>query len=438
MAYPTLPPTLTALAGALATPGDTELAAVWPAVDRQTRNWLYDFLTTYFDPTTNQLKPAAIGGGTVPTGSVSGSNPQTGAQLQILQGSIQTLDLAPAIVTTAKIANLAITTALIANGAVGTAQLADGCVTSAKLAAASIPGTAIVPSSIPAAAYGANSVGTAALVDASITNSKVAVRAVDGSQLPALSAGQILVGGGTVGGQANSPVAATLSGAATIDANGVLTLVGGLIGTILSYARVCEVGKPGITCGKSNSATTFGGELTSSTGYLATYTPWNGRGLGQGASTEANVAWSKVLDPANILTVNDTILKTYLTIGSTNYATYQHPIYVNQQCTLLILASVPGYEVGTHRMRLVTMADPTQPQNFQQYWGTSETSGSSSAVQTRSQIAVLVQFAGPAGSALPYFYIDWFANATDAAGMGLESGLGGNEYYGDISVIRLA
>lgn len=439
MAYPLLPGTLAALSGSLATPADSELASAWPAVDRQTRNWIYDFLTTYFDPTTNQLKPSAIGGGTVPGGSVSGTNPQSGNQGQVVQGSIQFQDLATGCVTTSKIANAAITQAQLAAGCVGTAQLQDSSVTATKLAPASIPGSAITPNSLTSVVFGSQCVTNAALGLGVVQNPNIGSRAVDGSMLPACAPGQILVGGGTINSTPNSLIPATLSGAISIDATGKATfnVAGG--STVLSFARVAEVGTPGTACGKSNSGTAFNGHLTSSTGYNSTGTPWNGRGLGQGAGGEANTAWQIVNDPSKLLTVNDTILNTPVIVAGTSYMTYQHPIYVNQQCTLLITASIPGYEQATHRMRLVTLADPSQPQNFQQYWGTSEASKASSAVQTRSSLSVLVTFAGPAnGLNLPYFYIDWFAGTADAAGLGIASGLGGNEYYGDVTVIRLA
>ena len=444
MSYSILPPTLTALSGALATPADTELASAWPAVDRQTRNWLYDFLTTYFDPTTNTIKPAAIGGGTIPNGSVSGTNPQSGSQQQIVQGSIQAADIASGTITAAKIANAAITQQQMAANSIGTDQLKDGSVTSSKISSGFINGSSITPGTLTSALFAPGAVTSAAIAAAAVQNQHIATRAVDGSMLPQCSPGQILVGGGLVNSQGNSLTPQTLSGAITVDANGVTTLQSTLISSVLSFAYVVELGNPAQGCGKANSATAFSGGNTSSTGYNATGTPWNGRGLGQGAGAEANVAWVDVIDPANLLTVNDTVITTTQSVGGTNYNTYQKPIYVNQKSILLITLSIPGHNCGSHRLRMVTMADPTQPQNLQQYWGTTEVSSGASGsgvtsndTMTRSYLTCLVSFAAPAGSALPYFYVDWYCQTGGANAMGLASSLGGSEYYGTISVVRL-
>jgi hypothetical protein len=446
MAYSTLPPTLTALNSVLATPADTELASVWPAVDRQTRNWIYDFITNYFDPVTGLLKSSAIGNGTVPLGSVSGTNPQTGGQQQLVQGSVQSADLATGAVTTSKVANLAIGAAQLAVGAVGTSQLADGSVTSSKFAAASIPGSALQPGTLTSALYAANSIPQQALQAAAVANSNIAQRAVDGSQLPACSPGQLLVGGQTINGQPNCVGPLTIGGAISIDATGNVTLQSTIASTILSFARVAELGAPGASAGPSNDSHAYAGGNTGTQGYVATYTPWQGRGLGQSnGGSYGSVSWTKITDASNLLTVSDTVLTTPITVGATVYNTFQRPIYVNQKCVLLLTIKVPGHNCGSHRLRLVTLSDPTQPQNFQQYWGSSEVCipASGSGVtggdyMTSSVLNVLVQFAGPAGSALPYFYVDWFAQTANSTGMGLATGLGGNEYYGDVTAIRLA
>jgi hypothetical protein len=151
------------------------------------------------------------------------------------------------------------------------------------------------------------------------------------------------------------------------------------------------------------------------------------------------------LDPANLLTISDTVLTTGIVVGSNTYNTFQRPIYVNQQCVLMVICKIPGHNCGSHRLRLVALQDPTQPQNFQQYWGTSEvcTPASGSGVtggdyMTSSFLTTLIAFKAPAGASLPYFYIDWFAQTASSTGMGLATGLGGNEYYGDITVVRLA
>lgn len=443
MSYPILPTTLSALNSVLATPADNEVASAWPAVDRQTRAWVYGFLAQFFDTTTNQLKPAAIGGGTVPTGSVYGTNPVGSAQRQIVQGSIQGVDIATNAIATGNIALQAVTGPLLGLQSVDTAQLKDGAVTLAKLAGGLLNGATLAVGSVGTAQLAAGSVTTTILAAAAVTNPAIAPRAVDGSQLPQANVGQILVGGNTVNGQVSSLAPQTLSGAITIDAAGVTTLATSLVSALLSSARVVEFAPPGTACGPSNSTTAFGSGITSAQGFSAA-TPWNGRGLGQGATTAlTSVAWVKDYDPANLLTIDGAVTTTTIAVGATNYDTYQRRIYVNQECILMIKVSIPGYKVGTHRCRLIAYPDANSPATFKTFWGTSANSGTGDTTQTTSDLLAICTFSAPAGSVLPYFYVDWFAGAAvalsgSASGMGTAAGLGGNEFYGDITVIRLA
>ena len=67
-------------------------------------------------------------------------------------------------------------------------------------------------------------VGTLSLTDGSVTNAKVAASAgVQFDKLESLSTGQVMVG------NAGTPTAVTLSGDATVDENGSLTIAAGAI-----------------------------------------------------------------------------------------------------------------------------------------------------------------------------------------------------------------
>ena len=93
--YPILAPTLAALQGVKDLPQGTEDPAKLDDVDRQTRNWIYDFLSIYIDTNTGKIKSSAFGIGTsFPAGVIRGTNPVDSSQREIAQGTVGTLDLA--------------------------------------------------------------------------------------------------------------------------------------------------------------------------------------------------------------------------------------------------------------------------------------------------------------------------------------------------------
>src|SRR5574342_1377922 len=134
--YPILSPTLSALQQTKDNPAGTEDASKLDDCLRQTRNWMYDFLTLYIDSSTGKLRKEAFAGtAPVPAGSIRGTNATSGAQQEISQGSVRTQDLADASITTPKLGVGAVTNSAIADGTIQGGKLADGSITSGKIAA---------------------------------------------------------------------------------------------------------------------------------------------------------------------------------------------------------------------------------------------------------------------------------------------------------------
>src|SRR5216683_3179016 len=106
--YPILTPTLLALKDVRSDPQGTEDAAKCDDVHRQTRTWLYDFLSKYIDETTDKLKSGGFGSDSLPTGSVRGSTDNGGTQREILQGTVSDVDIRDNAVTSTKIKTKAV------------------------------------------------------------------------------------------------------------------------------------------------------------------------------------------------------------------------------------------------------------------------------------------------------------------------------------------
>jgi hypothetical protein len=178
MPYDRITPATLANLGAVATlPLDTEDSNVLGAVDRQTREFIYDFLSSVFDAN-GDLLATSINVATTLAGAVNGSTANTaGVQQQIVQGTVSTPDIRVA----------AITSALIAAGAVTTGCLADGSVTTAKLAALAVTSAQIANATITEAQMAASSIGSAELINSCVTAIKIADGVVGTTQLAALS-----------------------------------------------------------------------------------------------------------------------------------------------------------------------------------------------------------------------------------------------------------
>jgi len=249
--YPILPPTLAALQPVKDFPQGAEDSAKLDDSIRQTRNWMYDFLSLYVDVSTGKLRPDAfLAAGPVPPGSIRGTNGVSGVQQEIAQGSIRTPDLADKAVTAQKIADGTITNSNIADNTIQGVKLANVSVTADKIAAdvlttANIANGAITGDKIANATIPGNKIGNGA-----IGNANMGSHSVLGPNLPVADAGQILVGGN--GTDSKEFAVKTMSGAFAIDANGVVT-VNGIGGSLVSFARVVERTNAGTHGGSSTT-----------------------------------------------------------------------------------------------------------------------------------------------------------------------------------------
>lgn len=251
--YPTLAPTLAALNGAKNDPQDTEAASKLAAVDRQSRNWMYDFLSIYIDSTTNKLKPSAFGiGSTIPAGSVRGTNSVDGTQQEIVQGSIRNQDIADNSILGLKLNSGSVNGDRLADNTVNGGKLLDGSITSSKLGAGILTANNIADGAVTQAKLSDGAVGSQKLVDFSVTGPKVGLRAVEGKHLPPALAGQMLVGGNGLG--EDELAMKTISGALTIDKDGIAKISSGLAGNVVTFARIAERAAAGTHGGTSVSA----------------------------------------------------------------------------------------------------------------------------------------------------------------------------------------
>lgn len=116
--------------------------------------------------------------------------------------------------------NGSIIQAYLADAAVGTDQLADGAVTAAKLATGIVSGSIIADGAVGTTQIEDAAVTTAKIANLAIGTALIAGAAVTPAKMGGATANQILVG--QTGGAWN---AVTLSGGATIDNTGVLTIV---------------------------------------------------------------------------------------------------------------------------------------------------------------------------------------------------------------------
>ena len=314
------------------TPADSEDANVLGAVDRQTREFIYDFLSTIF--TSNGiLLNAAVDAATTLLGTVSGSTSNAGTQQQVVQGTISTPDIRAAAITSALIAASAVTSAAIAAGAVDTTQLADLSVTAAKIASATITETQL----------GALSVGTPELIALCVTTAKIALNAVGAAQLAAncvtgdqlvlgTAAGQLLV----TGASPYTFAVQTPSGDVSVDANGKFTVLVLGVAILQEQAALNAVGGAG------------------SAGV------WNARG--------STVSWTKVVD-TSVTTFVSTLTSQKIGLSSGVY---------------LVEATAPAYETAGHQVRINHYNSSNA--SLEVFYGTSETSPVAAALMTRSSV----------------------------------------------------
>lgn len=394
--YPILAATLAAMGGTKNDPAGTEVSSKIDDALRQTRNWVFDYLSVYFDA--NGLKSTAFGTNTLATGFVRGTNPAdfspTG-QREILQASVTHLDLRDDAVITAKIAALAVTAAKIANGTITATQLADLAVTAAKIADLTIVAGKIANGAISTDKLADLAVTAAKFADATITAAKIAQNAIAGDRLVLVPAGYMLVGGNVVNGVSGCAAPKEITGAIKIDANGVTTLQGAAGG--MSFVHIVE---------RAN---------TNVAGGTATATTWNQRG--------ANPA-----NPWNI--IEDTLGNTVAISGE--------KILVKQNGTYLVQVSSPA--TGTadrHRIRATIKADGNSGTIITRY-GTNENTVAN--VSTRSTLNFIQTFVNATDPTFPYFSIEHWVAVTQATnGLGIAANIAGlSEEYATVQLVKLA
>lgn len=361
-------------------PADTESANKLAQVDLQTRRFVSDYLATKFDATTEKLLPAAVDAATTLVGLVSGSTSNAGTQQQVVQGTVSTPDLRDSAISTGKIADQAVTAAKIADGTVGTTELAALAVTAAKIANGTITSTQLA----------ANAVVTASITDANVTTSKIAALAVTAAKIAAntITGGQLVAGAAEgdlliAGVSPFNFAVKTMSGGATIDKNGVVTL---------TQQGTVEVEE------RANSTGTVGGAASAAS--------WNDRGN--------TVGWVKTFD---------TLGSSFLTTPSTSKLALVAGTYI-------IEASAPAYNVGIHRLRIGRYNSSNVNEEY--VYGTSEVAPAT--IQSRAVARVKMTFA--AGD---YFKVEHYLTSNNSTSdMGTPSSQGTYEIYARVSITRVS
>ena len=150
---------------------------------------------------------------------------------KIADNAITSAQIAADAVVTAKIADDAITTALIANDAIGTAQIANDAVTNAliatdavnqdSIAANSVTATQIVAGTITASEIATSAITTAKIAADAITTAKIAAGAITASEITssAITTAKIAAGAITAGKIGANEITAAQIASNTITAN---------------------------------------------------------------------------------------------------------------------------------------------------------------------------------------------------------------------------
>ena len=397
--YPILAPNLPALQATKDDPQGTEDAGKIDDVLRQTRNWMYDFLSFYFDSGTGKLKAAAFADGTFPPGSIRGSQTPSlgGAQREILQGSIQTADIADAAVNNTKLADGAVGRDELANSAVTAEKIADGAVTVEKLGAGSIGSTQLKDNSVTSAKIVPGTISVGKYQAESIKSADIGKNQVTGDRLPIALQGQLLVGG--QGANQNELGIQTISGAITIGANGVATLNPAFAAETLAYCRIAEKTSSGVDAGTS------------------VVTAWNQRGA------SPSPPWSIETQTRAFVNV----------LGE--------KIEILEDGVFLISVSAPAVRSNTHKIRMTVKPD-VESSTINTYYGTSEySSAAAQYASTRSWIQIVLGFANNTDTLHPYFSIEhWTQAGLATVGLGVSTAAAGgsSEYYADVSILRIA
>jgi hypothetical protein len=391
--YPTLSPTLSALAATETDPTGAESADKLNDAIVQTRVWLGDFLGQAFTDT-GVLKPYAIDGTVIPAGTIRGSNPVGDVQREILQRSIRAIDITLLAITAAELADLTITGAKIAAGTITSDKLAANAFVATNIATGAVTGDKIAGGSIQSGHIQDLAVTTGRIAALAVTTEKIAARAVDGTKLPSGAVGTILVGGNVVNGVADSFAPKALSGAATINADGVVSINPG--GDSSAFAIIAEVAAQGVHGGTATTVT------------------WHPRG-----ATPAN-PWSKVTDISDMININGDKLE------------------FKADGTYRVTVSCPSYSAGGHKAKVLVKKDANSS-DTEEYLGSSEYSHTTDATQTRSIVDCIIITSNATSTLYPYIQITHYCQNTQAStGLGRAvNATGANEIYAIVTIFRL-
>ena len=384
--YPILAPTLAALSGTATNPTDEEDLSKLAAVDRQTRRWLVDFLTTVIDPNLGTLKPSAVGEETIPVGGVRGTTDNTGGeQREVLQGSISTPDLRDGAVTTPKIADSAVTSDKIEDGAVTTDELADSGVTTAKIADDAVTSAKIPTGAVTTSKIADKGVTAAKIADATITATQLAANAVAGENLPTGSAGQILLHNGT------KYVSTTLTGALSVTGAGVTSV--SITGSA-AWVRISERVASGTHGGASSAA-----------------------------------SWTQKRGVATAWTIDEQTVAGTVSLGASG------KINITANGNFLVDISAPGYSVGSHKVK-ATYTPVSGP--AVDYISSAECAGPGTQTSCRLRFLLTVTGAS-AGTPATLDIFHWTELAKGTNGLGLATGAPTEvERYAMIELLRVS
>lgn len=386
------PANLTGFSAVIDTPLDSEDSNKLAQVDLQTRRFVYDFLASKFDATASDvLLAAAVAAATV-AGKINGSTANlAGTQRAIVQGTISTPDLRDGSISTDKLADVAVTAAKIALATITNAQInvAPNGVAATNMNDDSVPTRAIVDDAVTAAKL-ADSVATDAdravttnhIRDDAITAAKIADGAVGADALAAGTEAQMLIAGTT-----GKFVPKTVSGAITIDKDGVTTLAS------TGYACLRELAANTVACGAASATT------------------WHTRGDGAVVP-----AWTK-----------DWETLAMVTLGAGGKVTLAAGTY-------LIEAFCPAYKVGKHVCRI---EHKTSAGGHVAYFdGTAEDAPAAAAVQTVSHVYAKIVFTGTNSD----FYVQHYTTGAEVAdGLGVPVSAGAtNEVYSIVKIHKIA
>lgn len=250
MPYPILDPTLAALEAVKMLPEETEPYSVTQTVLVQTRNWLVDFLSQYFDDTTG-LKLDAFSEGNLPLKYVRGTNPIDGAEREIEQGSIRTNDIADGVITAALLATRTITSQKIAIQSIRGEKFADESVTPDKMATKSVNFSTVAGSyKLTTSKFANAAILDDKLDDGAVLTTRFTDHAVNGTALQEGVLNSLLIGGQSVAGVTNCLDPRVIDAPFDISAEGEVTFTaGGLATAVLSLSLPYNQPEPGLLYG---------------------------------------------------------------------------------------------------------------------------------------------------------------------------------------------